>query len=66
MNHEPKPSYEMGSFDIILQRRSQSRHKRRKERIQACTIGLSIDEDIKTEEKKKVVEWTRLCTRAKA
>ena len=26
---------------------SQSRHKRRKERMQACTIGLSIDKDIK-------------------
>jgi len=50
----------------MSQRRSQSRHERRKERMQACTIGLSTDEDIKTEEKKKVVERTRLCTRAKA
>jgi len=66
MNHEPKPSYEMGSFDIMSQRHSQLRHERRKERMQACIIGLSIDEDIKTEEKKKVVERTRLCTRAKA
>jgi len=50
----------------MSQRRSQSRHKRRKERMQACTIGLSINKDIKTKEKKKVVERTRLCTRAKA
>jgi len=43
---------------------SQSRHERRKERMQAYTIGLSIDEDIKLRSRR----WmrTRLYTYAKA
>jgi len=40
---------------------SQSRHERRKERMQACTIGMSIDEDIKLRSRR----WRkgRLCVR---
>jgi hypothetical protein len=32
---------------VIVTGLSQSRHERRKERMQACTIGMSINEDIK-------------------
>jgi len=37
----------------MSQRLSQSRHKRRIERMQACTIGMSMDSDIKMRSRRR-------------
>ena len=47
------PSTQPSIISALSQRRSQSRHERRKERMQACTIGLSIDEDIKLRRRRR-------------
>jgi len=52
------------SYMLYVTGLSQLRHERRKERMQACTIGMSIDEDIKL----RSIRWWkgRLCTHAKS
>jgi len=38
---------------VVSRRLSQLRHKRRKERMQACTIGMSMDSDIKMRSRRR-------------